>query len=257
MVRSYPLIGRVVNDERVCYHPAICCSNVIDMTQRIFSSDSDAQVVAEKYRSGMSSYALSKHFGCTQNAIMNTLRRLGAKVRIRSEAGRLRVSKESSEYRAKTAEKGASKRRGRKETKEALMIRAITKQRFQVKIGQFESELSDRLRASGLQVTQQLAVDRYNVDIAVPPFAIEVHHTAHSPWSRDRLIRRSEDLRNLGWHVVYIWHCAGLPGPKTSRKGPPRRHGSFFDFGYVTEKLISIFKRIGSDPTSPRQNFVI
>jgi very-short-patch-repair endonuclease len=110
------------------------------------------------------------------------------------------------EFRQRITEAAHKASKGRPKTHDHLVKIAIAKQYRPLSKG--EQAVSDLLCASGIQHTVQLAIDIYNIDVAVPEahLAIEVNggnwHTASSHDSDDR---KRLFLEAQGWRVAYLW----------------------------------------------------
>jgi very-short-patch-repair endonuclease len=72
-------------------------------------------------------------------------------------------------------------------------------------VGRGEADLAAWLAARGLRVLAQHPVGPYNIDLAVRPVAVEVHFAANNPVADARLRKRTKNLLDWGWDVVYVW----------------------------------------------------
>jgi hypothetical protein len=68
-----------------------------------------------------------------------------------------------------------------------------------------EVQFGKWLLARGYQCSHQLAVGRYNLDLAHGSVAIEIHGTPQDPLVHPLARRRIEYLLKRHWHVCYIW----------------------------------------------------
>lgn len=71
--------------------------------------------------------------------------------------------------------------------------------------GAGEAVVGEWLRKRGLEVIPQLAVERYNIDLALGPVAVEIHWKTGSPFSSRNTGSRIKYLTHRGFHVIYIW----------------------------------------------------
>ena len=109
--------------------------------------------------------------------------------------------------------------------------------------GKHEQELLDSLKELGLNPINQLAISRYNIDIALQEhfIAIEVECGAwYGSTSAKR--ERIEYLFDLGWRVIFI------------RAG---RSGAIIDFSAIAQKLYALSQIVGIHPAIGRQYGVI
>jgi very-short-patch-repair endonuclease len=96
---------------------------------------------------------------------------------------------------------------GRKRTDTDLCKRAKGKQE-KAKLSRFEKELFDALTAKGLFPIPQMAVDKFNIDLAFPEqlLAIEVHGGCwhNTPQKRAHDEAKRAFLEPLGWRIMVV-----------------------------------------------------
>jgi hypothetical protein len=110
-------------------------------------------------------------------------------------------------------------------------------------VGAMEADFFQELVANGVEVTQQLAVGSYNIDIALEKYrvAVEIHRGAwHGATSAKA--ERLEYLFDRGWQVVFI---------QVSRHGAPTAVGA------IGNKLVSLTQVSGGDPAGNGQYGVL
>jgi hypothetical protein len=95
--------------------------------------------------------------------------------------------------------------RGRSRSERYLISRAISHQRELDKVGIGEEELTTLLRERGYNPVPQLAVWKYNIDIAMPPIAVEVERYDSNPLGRTAFRAKLIDLLDMGWFVLVVW----------------------------------------------------
>lgn len=164
--------------------------------------------IAAAYQSGESEYELSLRYGVSRAVIRKRLTDSGVTVRSMSDAGKVRASKMTPEQRAAQAAAAHTAARGREHTEAERRKGAATRER-QGKVGSAgEQYLIDCLRDRGLAPVPQKAVGRYNVDIAVPPVAVEV---LGGGWHLKKAIHveRTKRILNEGWHLLFVWNHEG------------------------------------------------
>jgi len=207
--------------------------------------DANAEVIAEEYRQGKSTIELAAKWACSPGAIRKRVAIGGGTLRSLSAAGtnRLKRPDQATHQKALVA-KAAEANRGRTIPISVMRKRARARQIVHQRIGEFENVLATSLRARGFQVSQQIAVDRYNVDLALPPFVVEVHNSRHHPGSRPEIVKRIKRLLNAGWHVIYVWHSVG-------------KWSAGFDVAVVTDQIVALMNLTSSHPAAPRQHWVL
>lgn len=142
--------------------------------------------VASRYLCGESEKALAFAFGTNRNVIRARLIATGISPRNRSEAQTLRMTD--------------------------IDARGMTTRQAHFAFGRGETELADRLTECGMTLTRQMVIHNYNVDIASPPVAVELHARTTNPMGRAQAFRERKRIKQLtdwGWHVIYIWVSPG------------------------------------------------
>lgn len=158
------------------------------------------------YLGGDSVVSLARQFNCSQGTIRRILRAANISLRGWSEAGRTRWDRNPDSASLEGLAKGRLSRTGVPLPAQSLERRALAHQRSrQNRIGRGEKALERYLRELGHNPTPQLAVGKYNIDLALRPLAIEVHTDSHHPIRRGRLLKRTEYLESLGWIVCFVW----------------------------------------------------
>jgi len=145
----------------------------------------DAPAVCNMFNSGQSVNSIANHFGISRSAITRTLRYNNIQPRSKSDAERLKWG------RIKATQGGVNRQLGGA---------------WKANIGAGEQAIADDLRSRGYSVTQQFAVDRYNLDIAVNrmPIAIEIEGAAPGTFASGRMAKRTKYLINNGWFVIFV-----------------------------------------------------
>lgn len=176
----------------------------------------DPQYLAQLYLQGEAAEQIERRLHLGHGKVWEALRHLGIPRRTRAACNRLWLSKTSTRWRLQVLTRAAHAAcRGRIPSSDELQRRSESRARTHARtgrvIGRFENDLKQLLQRRGLTLTPQLPIGGYNLDLARLPIAVEVHVSANHP-STDRKIRkRTEHLRDLGWHVVYVWITAGFP----------------------------------------------
>lgn len=213
------------------------------MTRKL--TDADIDNLVNLYATGEYSVKrLSEITGFGRKAITAKLADRGVKTRSRSEAMYHRMARTSPAERKALASAAHEAVRGMTHTHETLVKRARTNQGKTVNVSGSERIVGEMLIGSGFEITPQLAIDKYNVDIAIhePAIAVEIFggnwHASGRHAARHR--SRVETLFNCGWHVVCIW---------VTRKQP-------ITAGCV-EQVVALAERIRSNEPLPREELMI
>jgi hypothetical protein len=171
----------------------------------------DADYIVKKYISGISEKALSIELNATRGMIRRVLITSGITPRNRSAAMYQRMANATPKERSKLAEKAHDAVRGKKRSSEELIKRAISKQELMTYLGKGEEQLKNWIIERGEKVVPQLAFDRYNIDLAVGPVAVELLIGSINPLVRGDA-KKIEYLCRHGWSVLYVWlSCRGYP----------------------------------------------
>jgi len=165
----------------------------------------DLDNVIQSYTAGESENAIAERMGVGRNVIRRRLLQSGIALRSRSEAMCLRAETMSADERKSMALAANTARRGQVEPRERVHARAIQRQTKSWQIGEGEQRLLDWLNSRGITGTAQMAIDGYNIDIAIPPIAVELITSGRNPMERPNVRHRIKRLTDSGWHVLYIW----------------------------------------------------
>src|SRR5436190_333915 len=141
----------------------------------------DVPLVINMFNSGKSVKAIADHFGCSRNVIGLRLGMSGIMVRNRSEGMFARMA-ETPFYERQKLAAGANEAMRSLSTEhhmKRLRLAAIYKQTSLSEVGILEQSVADRL--ARFKPVMQLAVNAYNIDIAVGSVAIEIHNSTVHP----------------------------------------------------------------------------
>jgi hypothetical protein len=203
-------------------------------------TDIDIDDLVEKYLSGKSEKFLSEYFGIARTAIRTRLLSREVVPRNRSEAMFERMRQATPDEIFHLTEKAHDAVRGRKRSEREMYKSAIKKQATLSKIGNGETMLSEWLADFGLDPVLQRAIDRYNIDIAVAPVAVELLVSKANPFSRSNDTRKIKHLCDRNWAVVYVWVTK-----------------SHFLSRDAAKYIRSIFDLVKADPSQRGQYWVI
>jgi very-short-patch-repair endonuclease len=167
----------------------------------------DAIVAA--YNAGASEYAIARQYGVSRETIANRLTELGVERRGTSEAGLVRAAQMTPAERKAQAASANRTIRLRNLNPTEKFRRALTAEARGVPGSDGEELLRSFLKERGVTAIPQRAVGPHNVDLALPPVAVEVlgggwhsvktHHAERSPYILDE-----------GWHLVMVWNYEGV-----------------------------------------------
>lgn len=163
--------------------------------------------IAAMYQDGKSENAIANELGVSRGTVRKRLLRVGITPRTQSEAEELKWAQMSNEARANQVK--AAHKASRGVIKSIDTRRAIARTRERIKyahlVGMGEIELLEFLTNRGIHAVHQMAVDSYNIDIAVGNIAVELtrdrgRYTMFNP----KEIKRAEYLLESGYHVMAV-----------------------------------------------------
>jgi len=181
-------------------------TDAILLSRRKKLSVKTKEEIVRLYRSGVSRRELAERFGFFAGSAQGRSGRPTGLYRILAEAGvPIRDSCESNAawYASNSSE------RVRQRQYAAWIAGAKRRERDLLNVSPAEPILVGALEALGVRVVQQLAVDIYNLDIAIEelPIAIEVEGgTEFAPSQRTLSKARLEYLLNQHWAVLWVVH---------------------------------------------------
>ncbi len=161
--------------------------------------------IVDLYQSGVSEKAVAERLGIERVVVRCRLLKAGVTPRNRSDAMYLRMSQTSPDERRHLTAAAHAAARGRIPREDEMASQAITRERTQKKVGNGERLFAQWLAGRGHVAILQKAVGRYNLDLAIPPVAVEIHVHPNDPLNRPRTRKRIEYLTDRGWHVLYVW----------------------------------------------------
>lgn len=164
----------------------------------------DLSALVDSYRSGSSIKSLSERYGVSRRTITRYVQDL-PDYRSHGDANRLMATERTPEQRTAWTAAARAARRGQVDGPRVRNRRALTRQHQTCFIGRGEQELIGWLNSRGVVTQPQFPVDGYNIDIAVPPVAVELITSLGNPLRRARIQKRVENLTNAGWHVLCVW----------------------------------------------------
>jgi len=201
--------------------------------------------IVRLYLDGVSENALSKRFGPTRRTIRRILLRAGVKPRGPKESSAVWYASLSPEERMQQGVAARAARRATREARESSRWRALNRAQTNfltgVMTGQGEAELQDMLQQRSLAPIPQFPCGTYNIDLAVETVAVEVHLSTNMPLTVARLRKRTMDLLQRGWSVLYVWtprDCSELTNA-------------------AADHVIAFLQETEGDPAAPRKYRVI
>lgn len=167
-----------------------------------------AEEIIAAYKRGASEYALSMQYGVSRGPIRRILATGGVEIRGMSEAGIVRNEQMSmSERQRQTAAANRAARRRRSPQIQKLR-HALTHEALGDSESTGEQMLFDMLIDRGLQPIKQRAIGVYNVDLALPPVAVEI---LGGGWHSMKSVHaeRTPYILDEGWHLLMVWDYEG------------------------------------------------
>ena len=127
-------------------------------------------------------------------------------------------------------------RRGSHSSDAELATRAKAREATKSQASSYEQEVQVVLEQHGYHVRPQMAVGPYNVDLAIPPVAVEVLGGEwHNTDERSQLLKkRTLYLCNRNWFVVMI---------------PVNPGRDFVVDATIADQLVSYLEAVGTDPS--------
>ncbi len=156
------------------------------------------------YEVGVSVKQLSDDLGLSRPLITRFLKRNGVKLRGSTEVNRRMAKERSPEERQRNARAAHDAVRGKKQSPEYLVKRALMKEQTCFSQSHYERELLGAIQASGLAVRPQAACGKYNVDILVDEgLAVEI---MGGGWHLNKRHQaRNRTLFDCGFDRLDIW----------------------------------------------------
>lgn len=174
--------------------------------RRIFALPADE--VASSYLSGESECGLAARYGVSRSVIRRHLARHGVAVRGTSEAGKVRAGKMTAEQRQTQAAAAHRAVRGTRVSLDQLIARAAARESRGGLDSPGERFLYAELVKRGESPISQKAIGKYNVDLALPPVAVEVLGGGWHATKRSHA-ERTPDILDQGWCLVFVWNHEG------------------------------------------------
>lgn len=167
----------------------------------------DAKSVVRRYLAGESEQSLALAYSVSRSVIRRQLIGSGITPRNRSDAMFTRMANTSQDERLRLATAAHNAVRGVKRPESELEARARSWQRLEHRTSPLEPQFGEMLSVRGIKTIPQLAVGRYNLDLAAWPVTIEIHHTPCHPMTANggRLVERTMYLADRGWRTLFVW----------------------------------------------------
>jgi predicted DNA-binding protein YlxM (UPF0122 family) len=157
------------------------------------------------YLSGISIKKLAEINNVSRQVIYRILRENSIVPRGRSESMFVRMAHTTPEYRQKLSQKAHDAVRGMKRSHEELCKRAIVKQLNLQVAGRGERHIIEELKNRGIESVHQFAIDKFNIDVAIPYVAVELCISSSiNPFCLRHNAEKIEYLCKAGWVVIFI-----------------------------------------------------
>lgn len=166
----------------------------------------------QRYRAGESVLSIARRLGVSRPVITRYLLREGAEIRGPSDSMRVRAAQMTAGERSALAAAAHAAIRGKRRSDASLAGRALARQHQPPPPSPGEAALAAWLSERGLQVTPELAVGKYNLDLAIAGSRIGVE-VLGGHWHHDsaRHCHRIPYLLGAGWHLLYVWNTRRQP----------------------------------------------
>jgi len=166
-------------------------------------TDIDAESVIRDYLSGESQVSLAAKWSVSVDVIRRMLVNASVPIRSNAAAQSLRMQRMTPEERSAHAEAMVRNWRGQRHTDEALTKAALARQQRGTSVSGNEVEMMHMLQARGLDPIPQLAVGKYNIDLAIGNVGVEI---LGGWWHKSkRHEARTRYLFDRGWDLIFVW----------------------------------------------------
>jgi very-short-patch-repair endonuclease len=230
------------------------------MAAPLRGNEPDLDKLIEDYLAGRSILQLSKELGVSRPTITRRLQRAGIEIRDMSDAHKVMWSTLKHDRGAMERHLGKAwdATRGREVGDRALLAQHHFERQNQT-VGMFEGELAGHLRLAGVDVKQQFAVGRYNLDLALdePAVAVEILGSRRGARLIAQFLQRTEYLLDRGWSVIVVL-CWGTTADASDRALPidtTQKLLAYHEAGRRDESLLGRYGMIGGEryPRSARR----
>lgn len=223
----------------------------------------DVDDIVNRYQSGESEKRIADSLGVARGAIRARLLDRGVSPRGRSEAESIKWAALKKDRAAVERQCGAAWKAATGKEKSADTMAKLARTRYERLrfVHRGEKEIATALRIRGAAVTQQLAVERYNLDISIDGACVAVEIIG-SPWRGATQVthqrERLERLFDLGWSVLFVVaydRQSGIIRVKDNRHRyiRPIRIKPVFDASRVAQECIAFAERVRRDESMRRR----
>ncbi|WP_369123291.1 helix-turn-helix domain-containing protein [Nocardia puris] len=217
--KSYTQIGAILGKDPASLRDAIQRRG-IELPRNTYRSPKAMPAppdIASRYAEGQSVLALAEQCGVSRRVVDRWLTEAGVTLRSRSEAGKVRAERMSPAERRRQAAAANTAARGRVRNVAELQQSAETRQRKAaegvLRRSPMEIQLGRWLQERAVNFIPEQVIAGYNVDFGIKPVAVELlggsWHAA--PSRRAHHAKRTHDILNAGWSMVYIWSTHHVP----------------------------------------------
>ncbi|NIA28721.1 MAG: hypothetical protein GWP06_02260 [Actinobacteria bacterium] len=213
----------------------------------------------QMYQSGVSLNKLSNQTGIPRITLNRHFRKKGIVMRTQSDSEKLKWSQMTPKQRKNQVQKAHDAVRGTKHSRETKIKAAKTFYQKSLRIGLFETEISEIL-SDFFPMVQQYPIDIYNIDIAIPELsiAIEIQSNNRSKLRNMFNNKRTKYLTENGFFVIYVISVSGNPKSSFNVFRVAHKIISLIDASRFDKSFFGKYVMIGSDGypfTSSRYNF--
>lgn len=171
---------------------------------KIIFSEGDSAAILAMFASGQTENQISIQFNVSRNVIRKFLTGKGIQPRTFSQSNSLRYIDMSQAEKNAVIKNAQEATRGVLQTIEHLFNRAKGNEKTLPNVSPSEEILSELLAERGIITIPQKAINKYNVDLAAFPVAIEVFGGAWHA-TKPNHIERMRQIFSEGWDVVIVW----------------------------------------------------
>ena len=224
------------------YVPPFTRIEVIDMSSkeapgsRKNLTESDRQAIVSRYEGGESLKRISIDTEISRPIITAIIRNAGVRIRRGPEAQKIAFARMSPEERMAMTASAHDAVRGKRRSEDFLLKQAQSRQAGGKSASPAEEKIISILESRGIQCSPQLAVGKYNIDIAIGPVAVELFGGGWHAYGRHaaRSRNRFRYILDAGYFSLIVWHAM---------------KGIIDDPCFIADEIIATIDEVSRDPS--------
>jgi very-short-patch-repair endonuclease len=175
--------------------------------------DLDDEYLVQLYLAGKTVEEVATKFGVSRPTIARRLLRAEVPIRSYAEGARGRYEKTTRTDRLELTRAAHDAARGREKTHAEQVKRARSREARPPAMSVSEAKFAAWLDERRVTYRREVAVDKYNVDFALGPVAVEILGGEwHGTRAKTRThSQRTPNILNAGWAMLFIWAAPNWP----------------------------------------------